>query len=144
MAKDQNSLSITLLDELQSSGAGYNVLRYISLPELLGSEANTLLYYIGKDLARKLEIQSLEDVYHIFEKLGWGRLELVKEKRKELIFNLMADSVANRLNAPFPTEFRIEAGFLAESLQLIKGISCECLEEINKKILQVEFSVIYT
>ncbi|GGB27955.1 DUF2507 domain-containing protein [Virgibacillus dakarensis] len=144
MAKEPKLLSISKLDELKSTGAGYDVLRYISLPELLGTEADTLLYFIGRNLARKLDIASLDDVYHTFEKLGWGRLELVKEKRKELIFHLMADPVANRINAPFPAEFRIEAGFLAESLQLVKGVSCECLEEIHKKIFQVEFSVIYT
>lgn len=144
MAKDLKPLSLTQLDELQSSGAGYDVLRYISLPELLGSDASTLLYFLGRNLSRKLDITSISDIYDTFLKLGWGRLELVKERRKELTFHLMADEVANRLNAPFPTEFRIEAGFLAESLQRIKDVPCECTEAINKKILQVEFVVIYT
>ncbi|WP_164668440.1 YslB family protein [Virgibacillus doumboii] len=144
MAKDQESMSVALLDDLHTSGAGYDILRYISLPELLGTESNTLLYFMGKNLARKLEIQTISDIIYSFDKLGWGRLELVKEKKKVLTFHLMADAVVYRLSAPFDTEFRLEAGFLAEALQSIKSRPCECTEEINKKIHQVEFSVVYT
>ncbi|WP_099158695.1 YslB family protein [Virgibacillus ndiopensis] len=144
MSKNQVLVPLTSLDKLQSSGAGYDLLRYYSLPEILGTEANTLLYFMGRNLARKLDIKTIEDIYFIFDKLGWGKLELVKKKRKEIIFHLMADSVANRLNAPFESEFRLEAGFLAESIQIINEASCECMEEVNKKILQVEFTVIYT
>ncbi|MEN1968293.1 DUF2507 domain-containing protein [Lentibacillus sp. N15] len=144
MAREPKLLPLSQLDELTSSGAGYDVLRYMGLPELLGTQADTLLYYLGKNLARKLDITSMEAIYDSFDKLGWGRLELIKEKRKELVFHLMADSVANRINGPFPAEFRIESGFLAEALQYVKGVSCECVEEIHKKIFQVEFTVVYT
>ncbi|MEW9675451.1 DUF2507 domain-containing protein [Lentibacillus sp. L22] len=144
MGKEPELFSLSKLDELQTSGAGYDVLRYMALPELLGSESDTLFYFLGKNLARKLELSSIDDIYQAFDKLGWGRLELVKEKRRELIFHLMADSVVNRIQGPFPVEFRIEAGFLAEALQLVKGVPCECVEEIHHKIYQVEFSVVYT
>lgn len=144
MAKEQKQLSVSQLDELQSSGAGYEILRYVGLPELLGTESETLLYFIGRNLARRLEITSLDDIYLIFDKLGWGHLELVKERRKELTFHLMADSVVKRINSPFATDFRMEAGFLAEALQRVKGVPCECVEAIHKKIFQVELSVIYT
>lgn len=144
MAKDQELVPLTLLEKLQTPGAGYDILRYIGLPELLGTESKTLLYFMGRNLARKLDIKTIEDIYFIFDQLGWGRLEIVKKKRKELIFHLMADSVANRLHVPIETDFRLESGFLAEAVQKVKELSCECKEEINKKILQVEFTVIFT
>lgn len=144
MAKEQKQLAVSQLDELQSSGAGYEILRYIGLPELLGTESETLLYFIGRNLARKMEITSFDDIYLIFDKLGWGRLELVKDRKNELTFHLMADSVAKRINSPFPTEFRMEAGFLAEALQRVKEIPCECVEAIHRKIFQVELAVVYT
>ncbi|SDQ45277.1 Protein of unknown function [Virgibacillus subterraneus] len=144
MSKKHKAMSVSLLDELHTSGAGYDVLRYIGLPELLGTESGTLLYFMGKNIARKLEIQSITDIIFAFDKLGWGKLELVKEKKKELIFHLMSDSVVYRLNAPFETDFRLEAGFLAEAIQIIKQVPCECTEEVHKKIHQVEFSVVYT
>lgn len=144
MVKKQKQLAISQLDELQSSGAGYEILRYVSLPELLGAESDSLLYFIGRNLARKLEITSIDDIYLIFHKLGWGNLEFVKERKKELIFHLMADSVAKRMNSPFSTDFRMEAGFLAEAVQLVKENPCECVETIHKKIFQVELSVVYS
>lgn len=141
MSKLQQLLPISQLDELYTTGAGYDILRYLSLPDLLGTEAKTLLYFMGRNLAGKLDIKVIEDVYATFEKLGWGRLELIKEKKNEFIFHLMSDSVVQRLKAPFNTEFRLEAGFLAGAIQQIKEIECECTEEINSRIHQVVFSV---
>jgi len=141
---NQKLLSISLLDKLNTSGAGYDVLRYIGLHDLLGEEASELLYFMGKNLARHFELNSIDDVTYFFEKMGWGKLELVKEKKKLLTFTLLADSVVHRLKAPIETEFRLEAGFLSESIQLIHDIECECIEEINPKIHQVQFKIMYT
>lgn len=143
MSKKQD-LSISLLNELQTSGAGYDVLRYISLPHLLGPEADTIFYFMGKDLARSLNIKSADELYYAADKLGWGRLELVKENKRSLTFNLMADAVFLRLQASFDVDFRLEAGFIAEAVRMINGIECECTEKINAKIHQVEFKVYYT
>lgn len=144
MSKKQKTLPLSLLDELHTSGAGYDILRYINLPNLLGDEAHTILYFMGKDLARNLEINNLEDLYYIADKLGWGKLELVKERKQSLTFHLMADAVFHRLKAPFNADFRLEAGFLGEAIQKLYGIECECYEKINHKIHLVEFKVIYT
>lgn len=144
MTKELNQLSISLLQELQTSGAGYDVLRYISLPKLLGTEASTLLYFMGKDLARSFDIQSYQDIYEIATQLGWGKMELVKEKKHSLTFTLMADAVVYRLNAPINVDFRLEAGFLAKAVSMLKGKEYECSEKINKKIYQVEFKVVST
>lgn len=144
MTKEVQSITVDLLDKLQTNGAGYDIIRYISLPELFGEESDTLLYYMGRSLARKMDLHTLEDVTFAFEKLGWGRLELVKEKRRNLTFHLKSDAVVLRLQAPIETEFRLEAGFLAEAIQLLRGVTCECTEDIHKKIHQIQFKVIYT
>lgn len=144
MSNRQTALTLSLLDELHTSGAGYDILRYISLPQLFGEESNTMLYFMGKNLARSFNLASLNDLYYAADKLGWGRLELVKERRKSLTFNLMADAVFHRLQASFDVDFRMEAGFIAETIQLIEGVECECVEKIHPKIHQVEFNVIYT
>ncbi|HLR03737.1 MAG TPA: YslB family protein [Virgibacillus sp.] len=144
METKDDLLPVSLLDSLHTSGAGYDILRYISLPDIFGSETNTLLYYTGKHLARQFEIESLDDVSYMFEKMGWGRLDFVKEKRRYLEFELMSDAIVHRLKTPLETEFRLEAGFLASAIQKIKGLECECTEEINKKLHQVIFTVFYT
>src|SRR5690625_6759632 len=144
MANKETALSLSLLDELHTSGAGYNVLRYISLPNLFGEESSTMLYFMGKNLARSLNLSSLDDLYHAADKLGWGRLELVKKKRRSLTFNLMADAIFHRLQASVDVDFRMEAGCIAETVQLLEGVDCECVGQIHPKIHLVGFSVIYT
>lgn len=144
MAKQQQLLPVSILNDLNISGAGHDVLRYVGLHDLLGDEALSLLYFMGKNLARKFEINSIDDIYYFFDKMGWGKLELIKEKKKRLTFTLLADSVVHRLKSPIETEFRLEAGFLSESIQLVNGQECECIEEINYKIHQIEFTVVYT
>lgn len=141
---NNQSFPLSILEELNTTGAGHDVLRYISLPNILGEQANTLLYFAGRNLARKLEIKSLQDICYAFEKLGWGNLELVKEKKHSFNFHLMADAVVHRLQAPFHTEFHLEAGFLAEAWQIKQGKECECIEKINRRIHQVQFKVFYT
>lgn len=143
-SQSQERLLVTELDQLHTAGAGYDVLRYLCLPELLGTEKQSLLYFLGKNLARKFEIRSLEDIYHIFKKLGWGTLELSQQKRKTLVFHLLDDAVVYRLTSSLPVDFRLEAGFLSEAIEMIENQSCECVEEIHEKIHQVEFRVIFT
>lgn len=142
--EEKKDFPIELLDKLHTSGAGYDILRYFSLPNLLGSEADTILYFMGKELARTFNIQSFDDIYTISEKLGWGKMELFKERRNYLVFTLMADAVFHRLKAPLILDFRLEAGFLSEAIYRIKGIDCECTETIHRKIYQVQFKVVYT
>lgn len=142
---NQNKLYQTeILEHLHTAGAGYDVLRYLSLPELLGAESSTLLYFMGRKLARQFDLRTLADLYLTFEKMGWGQLEMMKEKRKELIFSLMSDAVVHRLKAPFPVDFRMEAGFLAEAIEMIYDAGTECVESVNTKIHQVQFTVVYT
>ncbi|MGM8366354.1 DUF2507 domain-containing protein [Virgibacillus sp. W0181] len=144
MPKQEELYSISLLDSIKTTGAGYDVLRYISLPDLLGSEAHTLLYFMGRNLARKMELHTLEDVADIYNRLGWGRLELVKEKKKYLNFQLMSDSIVQRIKSPISTEFRLEAGFLAEAMEMITERSCECREEVNQSLHLVQFQIIFS
>ena len=146
MKKTEEAMTfpLSLLEDLSTSGAGFDVLRYIGLPDLFGEESDTLLYFMGRKLARRFSFNELEDIYKAFEQLGWGQLELVKEKRKELVFSLMADTIVRKLNAPVSIDFRLEAGFLAEAVHMAFDTSTECVEEINPKIHQVELTVLYT
>lgn len=144
MADHDKSFPISLLDHLHTEGSGYDVLRYIGLPELFGEESDTLLYFLGRRIARKLELDTIEDIVHAFKALGWGQLELIKDKNNYMLFYLKSDAVVLRLKASFETEFRLESGFLAEAIQNLRGKSCECTESIHRRIHQIEFKVHYT
>lgn len=137
----ENTIALTALDDFSEATIGQDVLRYLCLPEFLGSEKDNLLYYIGKNLARKLELTSLEDVQIVFDKLKWGHLDLIKNKRKKITFHLMSDEVVQRLQASIPTDFRLEAGFLSEAIQKVTERPCEVSEKVQEKIYRIDFTV---
>lgn len=141
---DEKQMTLTKLDTFADETAGQDMLRYIGLPALLGHEKDSLLYFMGRQLARNIEYDSLEDVYYIFQKLRWGNLELIKEKRQQIILHLMSDDIVRRLSSPIETEFRLESGFIAESFQKITQRKAECFETINQRLYRVEFKVFFT
>jgi predicted hydrocarbon binding protein len=144
MDKNIPKLDSHMINHLQTTGAGYDILRYICLPDLLGPDAPTILYTMGKNLARKSQFDRLEDIQDFFQQAGWGDLKMIKEKRREMTFELTGDSVSNRVAAQLGSEYRLEAGFLAEAIQLMKDVTCECIDEIKEKKKIIQFNVVYT
>lgn len=139
-----NKFPISILDEFLPSSTGHDILRYLLLPELLGHNSDNLLYFAGRNLARKIELKELNDIYYAFQKLGWGNLELVKEKKNELSFLLMSDEIVKRLESSISTEFILESGFLAEAIEDVMNRKCECDVHINSRLFQINFKIIFT
>src|SRR5699024_329236 len=135
---------ISAFEDLQSNGAGYDILRYVSLPQLLGKESDTIMYFLGKSLSQTVEIHSIDDIILFFKQLGWGALDPVKEKRKSSTFHLLDDSIVQKLQSSLEIDFRYESGFLAGACEQLYGTECECIEKIHHKIYQVEFTIIFT
>ncbi|WP_163539736.1 DUF2507 domain-containing protein [Gracilibacillus sp. YIM 98692] len=129
----------TVLTNLQTTSSGYDIIRYIGLPDMLGEESDLILYVLGKNLARHTECGAIEEVEQFFVHAGWGDLQLEKEKRKGHLFRLDGDIVLARFQTIEKIDFQLEAGFLAASMEHITGKSCECLPDIKKNyvILQV-------
>ncbi len=144
MSKREKKYPPSTFEQLHTAGAGYDVLRYISLPELLGKESETILYFMGKNLARTMDIESTNDIITYFNQFGWGTLELIKEKKKMITFHLLDDAIVHRLRSPLDIEFRYESGFLAEAIERVYQMECECVEKIHHKIYQVEFTIVFT
>jgi len=141
---DKEQLKLHTIDQLSSETIGYDILKYVCLPNMLGTEKDAILYFSGRDLARNIEITSLDDLIYLFEKFRWGKLELVKQKKHELIFHLMSDDIVHRLRSPLDVDFRMEAGFIAEMIQRIYGRHCEAAEKVNEKLYRVQFQVVFT
>ena len=141
---DEKLIPLSQFDQLPKDTVGHDVLRYISMPHLLGTEKNTILYFIGRNLARQIDIQTLDDLYYLFNKFRWGSLELIKDRRKSITFHLMSDDVAERIISPFPIDFRLESGFIAEAIEKITKRSCETFESVNERLYRVEFKVTFT
>lgn len=129
---EQKTHIATVLANLRNTSSGYDLLRYVGLPDMLGKDAGIILYVLGKNLARKAECESFEELFEFFLHSGWGELHLLQEKRKRYIFELSGDIVQSRLTTFEKIDFQIELGFIAETISRITSTSCECTSEIKK------------
>ncbi|KMT61001.1 hypothetical protein X560_0421 [Listeria fleischmannii 1991] len=110
---------------------GLEILRDYLIPELLGEEAPHILYWAGKDLARKFPLESLEEINSFFKEASFGDLELIKEKKDELRLLLSGNQVLKRFSLEENPTFKLEAGFLAEQIQKQLGFYAEAYDEVN-------------
>ncbi|MCI1633172.1 MAG: YslB family protein [Liquorilactobacillus nagelii] len=104
---------------------GYETLRDMLLPDLLGTNSN-ILYWAGKRLARKFNLAKDEDLPLFFAASNWGNLERIKAKQQQQLFKLSGPIVALRLKQKNP-EFQLETGFLAETIQNQAGFLTEAI-----------------
>ncbi|MFG6119018.1 YslB family protein [Thalassobacillus sp. B23F22_16] len=145
MRGNTSKINLEQLQSLVHTGAGYDVLRYYILPDLLGKEAPFLLYYMGKNLARNSNMEKLEEITEYFQQFGWGTLSVVQEKKKETLFELSGHVLEKRIQNPLlEVDFKMEAGFLAEAMKMLKDVNGEGFEEVDKKKNLVTFKVIHT
>lgn len=140
----KEELPLHVIEQLSSETIGYDILKYVSLPNVFGREKEAIMYYVGRDLARNIEMRSMDDLLYLFDKFRWGKLELIKQKKNEMTFHLMSDDIVHRLRSPFEVDFRLEAGFLAEAIQKLYERHSECTEKVNEKLYRVQFKVIFT
>ncbi|WP_245602170.1 YslB family protein [Peribacillus kribbensis] len=120
---------------------GYDLIREYLLNEILGQDAPQLLYWGGKQLARKFPLNSVEEICEFFRNAGWGSLEQIKLSRDESLFELSGEPVLRRLSINTDCHFQLEAGFLAQQFQYQKRVSSEAVEERKKRSKKVSLIV---
>lgn len=118
---------------------GYEIIRDHLLQSILGKHEEDVLYWAGKELARKFPLFSMEEVSSFFAEAGWGQLILEKETKDEVHYILMTEDPV-QLNVEQRC-FRLEAGFLAEQKQKQLSFLTECYEEKDTKKHIVKFTV---
>lgn len=117
---------------------GYEILRDHVLPSILSIHEGEILYWAGKDVARKFPIFHIDELPTFFTEAGWGNLTLEKTKKEEVFYSL--DGNFSNLNTKERT-FHLEAGFIAEQYQKLNGFLTECFPEIKQKNKSVAFQV---
>ena len=133
-----------ILNQIKLSGAGYDILRYVCLPDLLGEDTEKILYVMGKNLARSFQLNTIEDIVQFFQQMGWGNLTLIKEKKSELIFELEGEPIIQRLDTNIEHDYRLESGFLAEAIHQLKDAPCECIETIKNRKKCIQLHAIFS
>lgn len=121
------------LHQLTIPAYGYELVRDTLLKDLLGKDYHPILYWGGKNLARKYPLESVDNIIDFFNMAGFGQLTVVKEGKFELLFELTSELITNRFERNMEYSYNLEAGFLAEQIQHIQGHDAEAVEEQKKK-----------
>ena len=129
-------------EELRSvSIFGYELIREILLPEILGKDTPEILYWAGKRLARKYPLKNYDEIITFFANASWGQLVIKNETKDELELELNSPLIVSRVKSKAEHFFQLEAGFLAQQIELQKEVSTETFEHPNKKSNKVQFTV---
>lgn len=120
---------------------GLELLRDELIPELLGDEAGHILYWAGKSMARKYPLEDFDAIAAFFQKASWGDLSIIKEKKEELQLLLTGEFVNHRYEVENEPTFKLEAGFIAEQLQLQHNLYTESYDELDIRKRQAKIVV---
>ena len=129
---------MTMTDTKTIPTFGYELIRDHVLSTILGKHEEDILYWAGKDLARKFQMFSMEEATSFFEEAGWGVLTLDRQTKDEAFFTLTGEADALQIDKRC---FRLEAGFLAQQQQKLGGFLTECFEEKFSKKNIIQFHV---
>ncbi|WP_042459347.1 YslB family protein [Neobacillus dielmonensis] len=133
--------SIQPLETRTISIFGYELIRETLLPEIFGKDTPEILYWAGKRLARKYPLADFESMLEFFATASWGTLEIVKESKTQLDLELTSPLLAPRVKSKAEHFFQLEAGFIAQQIELQKEVVAETFEHPVKKSNKVQFTV---
>ena len=128
-----NEMINETIEQAKVPAFGYELLREVLLPEVFGKDHAQLMYWSGKQLARKFPLSSIDEIYSFFNEAGWGNLHMQEEKKYEMTFVLDGKNVMRRCDVNKEASFQLEAGFIAEQIQRMKDKTAEAVEETKKK-----------
>lgn len=120
---------------------GYELIREVLLHEILGNDAPEILYWAGKRLARKYPTNTLEEMIDFFQQSSWGTLSVNKESKNEMEFVLSSPLINERCHQNNKCTFHLEAGFIAQQIELQKDVISEAFEHPHKKKGKVQFTI---
>lgn len=110
-----------------------SLLRDNLVPNLLGEEMDEILYWAGKELARKQPMNDESDIITYFSTFGFGELTLETRKKNRREYRLQGAIVDHRIAESKQANFSLETGFLAEQIQRITNLYTEGSYEVKRK-----------
>ncbi|WNS74518.1 YslB family protein [Bacillus sp. DTU_2020_1000418_1_SI_GHA_SEK_038] len=120
---------------------GYELIREVLLHDILGDDTPEILYWAGKSLARKYPQESISHMIDFFKQASWGNLVLKKESKSEMEFELSSSFIQERCKKNSRCTFQLEAGFIAQQIELQSEVICEAYEHPNKRKGKVQFTI---
>ncbi|MDD9147873.1 MULTISPECIES: YslB family protein [unclassified Sporolactobacillus] len=112
---------------------GYELIRNELIPELLGEETASILYWSGRKIARHYPLDNEEQLADFFTQAGWGTLTMLEKGKSKITFDCRSALIESRIkDHPESVSFALEAGFIAEQMQRILGFMAESYTDIRK------------
>lgn len=140
--KENGSEQIILADETSNiSIFGYELIREVLIPDILGKDTPEILYWAGKRLARKYPLETIDEVIQFFSRAAWGVLTIKSEKKDEMEFELASPLMVSRVKSKAEYFFQLEAGFLAQQIEIQREVIAETFEHPVKHARNVLFTV---
>jgi hypothetical protein len=84
---------------------------------------------------------NFDEIVQFFDEADWGTLVLKVEKRREIHLELTGNLVTARLREGKNPTFQLEAGFLAQQLEMQHEKAAEAFEHPHKRVGKIEFTV---
>ncbi|KFN03731.1 DUF2507 domain-containing protein [Bacillus clarus] len=137
----KNIVDTASLQDVSLNAFAYELLREEVLPDLIGKDLDDILYWAGRNLARKYQLETIEEVIQFFEKAGWGSLSIIEHKRREMYFQLRSPLITEREKQKRHSSYQLEAGFIAEQIQKQRNVVAESYEEQKKRSDSITFLV---
>lgn len=133
--------NVTTVEPRSISIFGYELIREVLLPEILGNDTPEILYWAGKRLARKFPLNNVEEIIDFFTKASWGQLDIIKEEKNKLEIELASPLIVSRVKSKAEHFYQLEAGFLAQQIEMQKEMIAEAYEHPVKKSNKVRFTI---
>ncbi|MCK0473586.1 YslB family protein [Halalkalibacter sp. APA_J-10(15)] len=116
---------------------GYSLIRNDVLKDVLGREHDHILYWVGKSLARKYPLSSLEELPEFFLKANWGNLTLEKEKRNHYIYLLSGEWMGKEDQRCY----QLESGFLAQQFESWKNRGIGVTSNVHRSTVTFDVQI---
>lgn len=136
-----NKTNIEQLLTIPMNAFAYELIREELLPDIIGKELDRILYWAGKNLARKYTLETFDDIIVFFQQAGWGNLSIVEQNRREMQLQLTSPLITERYKNKQSTTYQLEAGFLAQQTQQQRQVIAETYENQKKRAEKVLFTV---
>ncbi|HCU42750.1 YslB family protein [Leuconostoc falkenbergense] len=139
---DINDYDKILQTNFQVNSFALSLLRDGLLVNLLQEDYPHILYWAGKEIARQFPTDTLTSVKEFFANAAFGDLEIKSQDSKNQRWELTGDLVKQRLSLNKNADFSLEAGFLAQQLEVQTGAIAEANFKYLKKNEGVSFEVV--
>lgn len=118
-----------------------SIYRDCVLPKILGTDTSDILYWAGKEVSRKYDLSTIDDLQEFFDMANFGELTISKDKHHMIILKLSGQCIIDRINGG-SAEFGLESGIIAEALAKQLKTSAESSYEIDTKKSVVSITVL--